>query len=146
MPRAKQTAERGVVRAIVGGVLLEADRLIDRFAVGTWNPNVDLCETRDLVVVRVELPGVDPSDVRVTFHNGALRLQGIKRETTVSPRLLCYYCLERTYGRFDREIAIHRVIDAPRARGVLENGILTIELPKLRERRGTRLEIPIEKR
>jgi len=129
-----------------GDLMLEAERFFDRLAVGTWNPNVDLCETRDLVLVRVELPGVDMADVRLTIQRGALRVQGIKRETTVSPRLLCYYCPEGTYGRFDRRSPIHWVVDARRARAFLESGVLTVELPKLPDRRGTGMEIPIEKR
>ena len=146
MPRPKSVQRAHGVMRVTGSVLLESDRFGDRFAVGTWTPNIDLCETRDLVLVRIELPGVARSDIRVTFNNGAVRLQGVKRETTVSPRLLCYYCLERTYGKFDREIPIHRVVDARRARAILDQGILTIELPKLGDRRGTRLEIPIERR
>ncbi len=145
---AKTRPRLAEVRAglLAGDLMLEAERFFDRLAVGTWNPNVDLCETRDLVLVRVELPGVDMADVRLTIQRGALRVQGIKRETTVSPRLLCYYCLERTHGRFDREIPIHWVVDARRARAFLESGVLTVELPKLPDRRGTGMEIPIEKR
>jgi HSP20 family protein len=146
MARTKQSASRGGVRTISGVILLGADRFSERLAVGTWNPNVDLCETPALVVVRVELPGVELGDVRLSYHSGVLRVQGIKRENSVSPRLLCYYCLERTYGKFDREVVIHRVIDARAARAVLEDGVLTVELPKLADRRGAPLEIGIEKR
>lgn len=144
MARTKQAAPHGGVRTITGAMLLDNDRLSERLAVGKWNPSVDLCETPDLVLVRVELPGIDRADVRLSYHSGVLRIQGVKRENSISPQLVCYYCLERTYGKFDREVAIHRVIDARRARATLAGGILTVELPKLADRRGSPLEIRIE--
>jgi|RhiMetdeSRZDD1v2_1073273.scaffolds.fasta_scaffold1298235_2 HSP20 family protein len=137
---------KGGLRLLSSDLMLQADGSFDPLAVGVWKPNVDLCETPDLVLVRVELPGVDIADVRVAIQKGAVRIQGIKRETTVSSRLLCYYCLERTYGKFDRQIPIHWVVDARRARAFLGSGVLTVELPKLPDRRGTGLEIPIEKK
>ncbi|HYK88246.1 MAG TPA: Hsp20/alpha crystallin family protein, partial [Acidobacteriota bacterium] len=55
----------------------------------------------------------------------------------------CYYCLERRYGRFDRSIPIHWVVDARAARASLERGVLTVKLPKLEDRRGQLVKIPI---
>jgi len=124
----------------------EADKFLDRLAFGTWTPNVDLCETKDSVTVRIELPGVDLADVSVTIQNGMLRIQGIKREPAVSQKLLCYYCVERTYGRFQREIRLDWVVDARQASGALENGVLTVELPKLPDRRGSSLGVPVKKK
>jgi len=124
----------------------EADKFLDRLAIGTWTPNIDLCETKDSVTVRIELPGVDLADVTVTIQNGMLRIQGIKREPAVSQKLLCYYCVERTYGRFQREIRLDWVVDARQASGALENGVLTVELPKLPDRRGSSLGVPVKKK
>lgn len=126
--------------------LLEAEKFFARLAVGTWNPNVDLCETRDSVTVRVELPGVEPADISLMIQGERLRVQGIKREPVSSSKLLCYYCLERGYGKFTREITIDWVVNAQKARAYLENGILTIDLPKIKDRRGSVFKIPITKK
>lgn len=134
------------IRATPGDLILEAEKLFDRLSVGAWNPNVDLRETRDKVTVSVELPGVDPSDVRVTIQNRILHIQGMKREPMNSQKLVCYYCLERSYGRFNREIRLDWVVDARKAHAYLERGLLTIEFPKLGERRERVLEIPVTKR
>jgi HSP20 family protein len=122
---------------------LEAEKYLDRLAVGSWTPNVDICETMQTVNVRVELPGADSSDVTLTLQDGILRVQGVKREATTAGKLLCYYCLERRYGRFDRTIPIHWVVDARKARAFLERGVLTVKLPKLEDRRGQLVQIPI---
>jgi HSP20 family protein len=123
-----------------------AEKYLDRLAVGSWTPNVDICETADRVFVRVEVPSVEKSDISLTIQDGILRVQGIKREAMASGKLLCYYCLERRYGKFDRSIPIHWVVDAQKACALLEKGVLTIELPKLEDRRGQAVQIPISRK
>ncbi len=127
-------------------LMLDTEKYFDRLAIGTWTPNVDLCETKDSVTVRVELPGVNLADVRLTIQSGVLRIQGIKREPTASQKLLCYYCVERSYGRFQRDIRLDWVVDAQRAQATLENGVLTVDIPKLDDRRGLLIQIPITRK
>jgi HSP20 family protein len=93
----------------------------------------------------VEVPGIGVKDLKVTFQNGVIRVQGHKREVSASKKLLCYHCLERRYGKFDRRISIDMNVDPHRTRAILENGVLTLEIPKL-QGRGRLLEIPIEKK
>jgi len=127
-------------------LILEAEEILDRLAVGGWTPNVDICETADAVTVRVELPGIEPSDIRVTIQDSTLRIQGMKREPAIALERLSYYCLERRYGKFDRQIKIDQVIDAGRARATLVNGVLTIEIPRMEDRRSVMFEIPVIKK
>lgn len=135
----RRALDAGVTRT---GVL--DDSYLERMALGTWIPNVDLCETREAFTIRVEVPGVDLHDLQVTISNNVVRVRGIKREPEVSRnQLLCYYCVERRYGRFEREIPVDGVIDAHRGRAALQNGILTIEVPRLVERRGSVYEIKV---
>jgi HSP20 family protein len=145
MPKFRKSPGEGMP-AVPDDLLFQTEGFLDRLSVGAWAPNIDLCETADTVVVRVELPGVDPRDVSLTVRDGVLRLQGIKRERAVSRKLLCYYCVERRYGRFNREVQIQSVVNPQRARAHLKDGILTVEMPKLEERRGKSHEIPIIKK
>ncbi len=124
-------------------LLMDGHDLLDPFAAGTWIPHVDICETEKRILVRAELPGVNLSDIAISFQNGSLRLQGIKREPEQSRKLLCYYCLERRYGSFDRRIDIDWTVNPRLARAYLDKGILTIELPKLKNRRGGIMQIPV---
>src|SRR5687768_14613842 len=145
MAKMRRPRQEEELRTLSVDLLAEAEKFFARLSVGTWNPNIDLCATPDSVTVRVELPGVDLDDINLTIQEGVLRIQGIKREPVYSSRLLCYYCLERGYGKFSREISIDWVINAQKARAYMENGILTIDLPKLHERRGS-IVIPIIKK
>lgn len=124
-------------------LLMEAEAFLDSLTLGTWLPNVDLCETNELYTIRVELPGVDLEDISLTIQDAVVRVSGVKREPNISQKLLCYYCLERRYGKFLREINLERVVDARRATAQLDSGVLIVELPKLVDRRGRVLEIPI---
>ena len=124
-------------------VLLERDDFLNPLSIGSWTPPVDKYQTESHVVVRVELPGVKSSDISISFRGEKLRIQGVKREPAPSRKFLCYYCLERRYGRFDRTLHIRWVIDPRRANAYLDKGILTIELPKLKDRRGENVNIRI---
>jgi HSP20 family protein len=141
-----KSRKRDLYDQVQSSLILEAEEILDRLAVGSWIPNVDICETSDAVTVRVEVPGIPPSDIRLTVQGSVLKVQGVKREPAAVRQRLSYYCLERRYGRFDRQIHIERVVDAHRSKAILADGVLTIEIPRIRERRGVSFEIPITKK
>jgi len=134
--------------SVVGNtdLMLEGHDLLNPPAVGSWTPSVDICQSAGRILVLVELPGVDASEISLSYQGKSLWLRGMKREKPRSRKLLCYYCLERRYGRFDRHIAVEGVVNPRQSRAHLENGILTIELPKLKDRRGDEVEIQIKKK
>ena len=143
--RSPKRTTRGTRLARPADLLLEGQDILNPFAVGTWTPPVDICETSSRVLVRIELPGVDPSEVSLSFQGEGLRIRGVKRERDQSRKLLCYYCLERRYGKFDRRIPIKGIVNPRQSRAYLEKGLLTVEIPTLNDRRGEAVEIPIEK-
>jgi HSP20 family protein len=108
----------------------------DELASGGWVPYADICRTESRIVVRVELPGVAGADVRIEFAEGVLRVSGVKRESR-RHRIERYLCMERRYGRFERSLPIDWIVNPRRARAWLDRGILTVELPRLRNRPGT---------
>jgi HSP20 family protein len=86
-------------------------------------------ETSREVVVRVELPGMEKEDCRVTIEGNTLYLSGEKRfesETSDST----YHIMERAYGSFQRTIPLPRDVDADKAVASYKNGVLTVRLPK----------------
>ncbi len=127
-------------------LLLQVRELLDPFAVGLWTPPVDICQTANRILVRIELPGVSPGDISLSFQGENLRIQGIKREQGRSAKLLCYYCLERRHGKFDRQIPIKGIVNPRQSRAYFHNGILTVELPKIKDRRGDVVEIQVTRK
>ena len=94
-----------------------------------WAPAVDVCERPNEIVVFVEMPGASREDVKLSWNDGVLTISGIKREPP-DPEGTRYHCLERNYGQFRRELAIHIPIDHRQARAELRDGIMRIYLPK----------------
>jgi HSP20 family protein len=143
MPKSRK---RNPYEQVRSSLILEAEEILDRLTLGNWTPNVDICEASDAVMIRVELPGIEPADMKITIQGNVLRVQGTKREPATVRARLSYYCLERRYGKFDRQIAIDWVVDARRAHATLADGILTIQMPRIENRRGATLEIPISQK
>src|SRR5262245_14206451 len=99
----------------------------------TWTPTVDVCERADEIVIFVEMPGADRSDVHVAWNVGVLIISGLKRQRPSSQGVASYHCVERAYGHFRREISIKIPIDHKKATAELKNGLMKIHLPKRSE-------------
>jgi len=99
-----------------------------------WTPIIDVYERPSEIIVRVELPGVDRSDVRLRWRNNVLEITGLKRQQTSEQESCRYLCVERQHGRFRREIAISTAIDFKKSTAELRDGLLRIRLPKLVDR------------
>ncbi len=86
-------------------------------------------ETGKDVVVRVEVPGMDKEDCRITIEGNMLYLSGekrLERETHDST----YHVMERAYGAFQRAIPLPRNVDIDQAKASYKNGVLTVRLSK----------------
>ena len=114
-----------------------------RFAGGRWVPTVDIFEREGLLVVEVEIPGVDPGDIDVSIDAETLRIRAVRevdREITEDS----YYLVERATGVFQRSIRLPSEVDADRAKASYENGLLTVTVPKAASRNPGRVSIEIE--
>jgi len=96
----------------------------------TWSPTVDVCERADEIVIFVEMPGVQRSDVQLAWNEGLLIISGLKRQTPPDYGAAKYLCVERTYGHFRREITIDIPVDHKQAKAELKDGLMQIRLPK----------------
>ena len=98
-----------------------------------WQPRVDMCETSEAIIVEVELPGVRREDVRIEVEGDTLRITG-ERRVTSERQERNYYRVERSHGRFARQLRLPGTVAREAIRAEFDAGILTITLPK-RERR-----------
>jgi HSP20 family protein len=95
----------------------------------TWTPNVDVYECSDMLVVRMELAGVNKEDIEITLHERLLLVRGHRKDPCRTARCK-FRQMEIDYGYFERRIVIPRSIDGNRVRAEVQNGFLHIELPK----------------
>lgn len=122
------------------GRLVEFDRA-DRAGVGEWLPSVDVFESRGVLTIVVEVPGLGPESIRVVCSNGQLVVSGERRERRA--QVSGFLCMERPHGRFSRIILLDAPVDVPQAEARLGGGLLTITLPRLKDRRGREAVIPV---
>jgi HSP20 family protein len=101
--------------------------------ISRWHPRVDMCETPEAIIVEVELPGMQREDVRIELEGDVLHITG-ERRTTAERQERNYYRLERSYGRFERQLRLPGSVAREAIRTEFDAGILIITLPK-RERR-----------
>ncbi len=123
--------------------LQEATVAEDPLASETWAPPVDLCETADSIVLRVELPGLTAEYIKIGATNTQLRIWGEKKRRKPRNRILSHLCSERSYGRFSRIVPLRWTVRVQEATAELANGMLTVCLPKIEDRRGVEFRIPV---
>ena len=124
--------------------LQEATEAENPLASGTWAPPVDLCETEKLISIRVELPGVPADDIKIGISNTKLRIWGEKKRRPNRRRIISYLCSERSFGKFGRIVPLRWTFSIREATAELSNGVLLIHLPKIEDRRGEEVVIPVK--
>ena len=133
------------LRSRVGRLLVmleEAAEAASPRVPGAWLPPADVCESEGEVTVRVELPGVRAGQVEVALTNSHLRISGRKRKG--APRAAAtHLCSERSYGQFARVIPLRWPVLVREATAELRDGLLTVRLPKLVERRGGEFRVEV---
>jgi HSP20 family protein len=99
------------------------------FFFGNGDPSIDVQETEDEIVVRAEMPGMEPGDFKVEATDDRLILRGQKKvENEEQGR--DHYFAERRFGAFTRIIPLPSQVDVRRATATYKNGLLRIVLPK----------------
>ena len=141
LPLSRDVAEQ--LREQVRRLLVQIDELrVQGAAQGTspsqWMPAIDLAEVSGEILVRVELPGVDPAQVRLSLTDEGLRVEGRKDRPHLPSHPpgeegppLRFLCLERAYGTFHFSIGLKWQIDPTRITARMEEGILEIRLPRI---------------
>ena len=103
-------------------------------------PNVDVEEREDRILVRADLPGLNPEDFRVDIEDDALVLQGERRQVREETRGGIRRS-ERSYGSFRRVIPLPPGAKVEAADARFENGVLEIDIPVQQQSRSRRLEV-----
>jgi len=107
-----------------------------------WKPSTNIVETRDALVIEMELPGVDKSDVSITLlNNQELIVKGLKKQPRLEQEPVTYYLFEREFGTFFKKIVIDFPLDTTTVKSNMENGVLTIEV---RKRNASRIAVEIK--
>jgi HSP20 family protein len=102
---------------------------LEEFGMKAWTPRVDVEETDQEIVVKVDLPGVEPADVDISVTEGTLMLKGEKKEER-EEKNKNYHRVERLVGKFYRELPLPPAADPERITAASAKGVITITIPK----------------
>jgi HSP20 family protein len=111
---------------------------------GAWAPAVDIYEHDGSIVLKAELPGVDPKDVDVRLENNTLTLRG-ERKVDNEVKQDSYQRVERAYGAFTRSFTLPSVVDQEKIKADYKDGVLKITLPKRDEAKPKQINIAVGK-
>ena len=97
-----------------------------------WVPAMDVAERGDAYLVHVELPGVSPEQVEVSFEQNVLTIRGTKPTSfdVGSDGELRVFAAERVHGSFERAVRLPEFVDADRISARFDKGVLSVSIPK----------------
>jgi HSP20 family protein len=108
-----------------------------------WAVPVDIYETRDEIVVRAELPGIDPKQVKITLIGDQLTISG-QREREGKTEGRNFVRVERRYGAFSRSFTLNVPVISDQVAANYRDGVLEIHLPKADEVKPKEIQVKVE--
>lgn len=110
------------------------------FGARECTPPIDLSETPEEIIVRSEIPGIDPNELEVTVSGGQLTLAGEKKDVAAAGDRV-FHQTESRFGHFRRTISLSQAVDPDQVQAEYANGVLTIRLKKVAAAAPKRVEV-----
>jgi HSP20 family protein len=110
---------------------------------GEWLPTIDVAETKNDIVVKAEVPGMDPKEIDISLSDGTLTIRGEKKQEK-EEKEENYRYIERSYGSFSRSIQLPKDVQRDKISATYKNGILKVTLPKSEEVKKKEVKIKVE--
>src|SRR6202008_2628570 len=107
-----------------------------------WAPSVDIYETEQELVVKADLPDVDPKDLDIRVENNILTIRGERKfEKKVNEEN--YLRVERAYGSFSRSFALANTVNTEAIKADYQDGVLTLVVPKREEAKAKQIKVNV---
>lgn len=113
-------------------------------ALANWAPTSDVVETKDEILIKAELPGLDEKDVDVEIENGVLTIKG-ERNAEQETDEKGYRRIERAYGSFLRTFTLPTNIEAEKISATFTNGLLEVHMPKMEGAKPRTIKVEVKK-
>jgi HSP20 family protein len=129
-PRREMEEIQNRVASLFGRRLpLKKDGGEEGFTLTEWIPPVDIAEDDKEYAIKVELPGVNKEDLRVSVEGGVLSISG-ERKAEKEEKNKKYHRIERTYGSFARSFTLPEGTASDKVSAEFKDGVLRVHLPK----------------
>ena len=137
----------------LGRMRQEMDNLFERFFEGFprlgltrrtgLTPSIDLSETKDDIIVKAEIAGIDGKDIDISLYGNVLSIKGEKRQEKVDEDE-DFHRIERSYGAFSRSVSLPCEVEETKITATYEKGVLKIRLPKCEPSKPRRIKIDVK--
>jgi HSP20 family protein len=118
------------------------ERTGEQSSLSAWAPAVDIYETEQELVVKADLPDVDPKDLDIRVENNLLTIRGERKfEKKVSEEN--YLRVERSYGSFARSFTLANTVNSEAIKADYQNGVLTLTIPKREEAKPKQIKVNV---
>ena len=118
------------------------DKDTEEYESAVWMPLTDISETKDAYNLKLDIPGVDKKDVKISFANGELQISGERKEEK-EEKDSKYHRVERSFGKYYRSFRLPEKIKDNEIKAEFKNGSLNITIPKADEVKPKEIEIKV---
>ena len=110
-----------------------------------WAPDLDVSETEEEILVKADLPGIDEKDLSISLSGTNLLIKGEKKEEK-EEKGKHFHRIERSFGSFQRTVALPVAVDSSRVRAEYNKGVLEVHLPKKPEAKPQQIPVTAAKK
>jgi HSP20 family protein len=110
------------------------------FGGGEFAPAVDVVETKDSILVKAEIPGIDPKELDITITGDLLTIKGEKNSER-EEKGKNFHRIERSSGSFSRTVQIPSHADTSKVSAGYKDGVLTVTLSKREEAKSKSIKV-----
>jgi len=110
---------------------------------GAWGPAVDVYDSKDNILIKAEIPGMNKDDIEVCVQGDTLIIKGEKKREHEEKKK-DYVRSELYYGSFHRAIPLSAAVDTTKINAKYKNGVLELTLPKKEEVKPKQIKIDVE--
>lgn len=118
------------------------DRLIGE-ASGTRAPAlpaIDMIRGDDQIIIKADMPGLSPADIKIRAENGILTISGEHEEVSATKEDR-YMRRERSYGSFSRSLTLPAGIDPDAIEATSKDGVMQVAIPLPKRQQKKSVEI-----
>ena len=119
------------------------DRSSEEANLTAWAPAVDIFETEHELVVKADLPDIQPEELDIRVENNILTIRGERKfEKQVNENN--YLRVERSFGSFTRSFSLANTVNTEAIKAEYKNGVLSLSIPKREEAKPKQIKVNVE--
>jgi HSP20 family protein len=109
-----------------------------------WAPALESHVDKDMLVVKADLPGIDPNEVSISVTGNQLTIEG-ERKREEKKEEKDYHYREVAYGKFSRTMTLPEGVDADKITATYKNGVLEVTMPAPKQIASKKIQIEAQK-